>query len=70
MGKPYCPCTYMIQDKIKVIHAGYFTLQCQGQQISWKHVVGLYHRNAGAGTGVSMVAKIKYEHIFIFKNEG
>lgn len=42
-----------------------FVLQCQGQQISWKHVVNLYNRNMGAATGLSMVPKLKYEHIYL-----
>ena len=33
--------------------------------ISWQHVVDLYHRNAGTGAGLSMVHKLKYEHIHL-----
>lgn len=40
-------------------------LKCQGREINWKHIVKLYDRNMGAGTGISMVTKIKYEHVFL-----
>jgi len=36
-----------------------------GQDISWKHVIDLYHRNVGAGPKVTMVHKLKYEHIYL-----
>lgn len=40
-------------------------LQCQGREIGWKHIVKLYDRNMGAATGISMVTKVKYEHVFL-----
>ena len=42
--------------------------QCNGSNIDWKHVVDLYHRNAGRITetpGLSIVPKLKYEHIHL-----
>lgn len=46
----------------------YLTFQCNGNNIEWKHVVDLYHRNAGRVTqapGLSIVPKLKYEHIHL-----
>ena len=43
-------------------------LQCNGSPIDWKLVVELYLRNAGAHTatpGLSLVPKLKYEHIYL-----
>ena len=40
-------------------------IQCQGSEISWKHIVALYYRNMGAATGLSMVPKLKYEHVYL-----
>ncbi|XP_065883726.1 uncharacterized protein [Dysidea avara] len=36
-----------------------------GKYISWQHVVSLYRRTTGAGTGVSLVPKLKYEHLHL-----
>ena len=41
-------------------------MQCNGQNIRWDYIVRLYERNVGAITktpGLSMVPKLKYEHI-------
>ena len=37
--------------------------QHYGEYISWQHAVDLYHCTTGAGSGVSLVLKLKYEHI-------
>lgn len=42
--------------------------QCNGKEISWKHLEDLYHRDSGADTeapGLAMVPKLKYEHIHL-----
>lgn len=42
--------------------------QCNGSSIDWKLVVELYQCNTGAYTatpGLSLVPKIKYEHIYL-----
>jgi hypothetical protein len=41
-------------------------MQCYGQHIRWEYIIKLYERNVGATTvtpGLSMVPKLKYEHI-------
>ena len=51
-----------------VISAILLSFQCNGNTIEWKHVVDLYHRNAGMVTqtpGLSIVPKLKYEHIHL-----
>ena len=43
-------------------------LQCNGSPVDWQLVVELYKRNAGMCTdtpGLSIVPKIKYEHIYL-----
>ena len=37
----------------------------QGKSISWEHVVALYERDHCQGLGLSMVPKLKYEHIYL-----
>ena len=55
----------IISDSCKYMHA--YIMQINGQQISWQHLVDLYHRHRGTGdvpvSGLSMLKKIKYEHI-------
>ena len=43
----------------------YYVLQCQGQTLGWRHIIDLYNRNMGAATGLSMVPKLKYEHVYL-----
>jgi len=38
-------------------------LQCNGKQISWGHLRSLYQRDSGKCTGLSLVPKLKSEHI-------
>ena len=38
--------------------------QCNGSNINWNHVVDLYNRDSGRGSGLAMVPKLKYEHLF------
>ena len=50
--------------------------QVRGKNISWQHLMQLYHGGLGAkrnAGGLSLLPKLKYEHIyfdFIFKDEG
>ncbi len=37
--------------------------QCMGKDVSWCHIVNLYYNNSG--TGLSVIPKLKYEHIFL-----
>lgn len=37
--------------------------QCKGKDISWSHIVNMYHQHCGSG--LSIIPKIKYEHIFL-----
>ena len=39
--------------------------QCQGKDINWSHIVALYLRNAGAATGLNLIPKLKYEHVYL-----
>lgn len=42
--------------------------QCNGTEISWKHLEDPYHRDSGAdrdAPGLSMVPKLRYEHIHL-----
>lgn len=61
MGK--CVKQFNVYCAVSVLFAPY--MQCRGKDISWKHVIALYYRNAGAATGLCMVPKVKYEHIYL-----
>ena len=40
-------------------------IQCNGKDISWSHLVKLYHRNRSADSpGLAMITKLKYEHVW------
>ena len=39
--------------------------QCQGKDLSWSHIVALYLRNGGAATGLNLIPKLKYEHVYL-----
>ena len=39
--------------------------QCQGKDINWSHIVALYLRNGGAATGLNLIPKLKYEHVYL-----
>lgn len=54
-------CTHTI-----IVHCYSSNIQCNGQNIRWDYIIKLYERNVGAITetpGLSMVPKLKYEHI-------
>ena len=36
-----------------------------GKEISWRHLLNLYYTDQGKGTGLSLVPKLKYEHVFL-----
>ena len=40
-----------------------FSVQCSGEEISWRHVVDLYYRDTAKPAGLRQVPKLKYEHI-------
>lgn len=40
-------------------------MQCRGHNISWGHIIQLYYRNAGAASGLCLLPKVKYEHVFL-----
>ena len=42
----------------------YYT-QCNGKDISWGHIEDLYKRDCSKGSGLRLVPKIKYEHIYL-----
>ena len=50
---------YMLDSLSVRVHI-YF--QCDGKEISWRHLEDLYRRNRGE-TGLVLVPKLKYEHI-------
>ena len=41
-------------------------IQCNGKDISWSHLVRLYHNNRSADApGLALITKLKYEHIWL-----
>lgn len=38
-------------------------IQKEDNYILWQHLVALYNRDRGKGTGLSLVPKLKFEHI-------
>ena len=43
-------------------------MQCNGKEISWSHLLSLYHSDAGAdreAPGVTVVGKLKREHLYL-----
>lgn len=43
-------------------------MQCNGKQISWSHLVNLYQldtKHNSQVTGLRLVPKLKYEHIYL-----
>ncbi len=38
-------------------------IQKNGYEISWQHLTDLYERDAGKGSGLALVPKLKLEHI-------
>ena len=40
-------------------------LQNNGKYILWQHLIDLYERDHGKGTGLSLVPKLKYEHLHL-----
>lgn len=41
----------------------HLSLQNNGREISWQHLKDLYERDMGKGSGLSMVPKLKLEHL-------
>lgn len=41
-----------------------FPSQCEGKELSWRHLISLYYRNNGCGQ-LSLVPKLKYEHVYL-----
>ena len=35
------------------------------KDINWSHIVALYLRNGGAATGLNLIPKLKYEHVYL-----
>ena len=42
-----------------------FILKCKGRDIKWSHIIRLYYQNAGAATGLCLIPKLKYEHVYL-----
>ena len=42
----------------------YFS-QYNGKHISWRHLQQLYEQDRGKATGLSLVPKLKYEHVYL-----
>lgn len=40
-------------------------MQKNGRDIAWRHIVALYYRDRGKASGLAMVQKLKYEHIYL-----
>ena len=46
----------------------YVHLQVRGKNISWQHLMQLYHGGLGAkrnAGGLSLIPKLKYEHLYL-----
>ena len=43
----------------------YLLLQCNGKPITWQHVEDLYKRDTISGTGLRLVPKLQFEHIYL-----
>ena len=39
--------------------------QKHGKEIFWQHLIDLYKRDHGKGSGLSLVPKLKYEHVYL-----
>ena len=59
----------IIMQALSIVYIAYFlTFQCNGKEICWSHLEGLYCRESGANRdapGLAMVPKLKYEHIHL-----
>ena len=42
-----------------------FILKCKGRDIKWSHIIRFYYQNAGAATGLCLIPKLKYEHVYL-----
>ena len=62
----FCMHTYFAYMYVYICLYSPPKIQCNGQNIRWDYIIKLYERNVGAITetpGLSMVPKLKYEHI-------
>ena len=41
----------------------FFDAQCNGKSISWHHISALYEEDRQPGVGLTLLPKLKYEHI-------
>lgn len=68
----FCTCLHTIKCiffTIIITKQLYFyclsSFQCNGNYISWQHIVNLYHKETTGNDGVREVPKLKYEHIYL-----
>ena len=47
-----------------ICYLSLLTPQCNGSPILWDHLQALYKSDSGRGSGLAMVPKLKFEHIF------
>ena len=43
----------------------FYNQQRNGKFISWQHLIDLYERDRGKGTGLAIIPKLKYEHLHL-----
>ena len=43
----------------------FISIQKDGNAISWQHLINLYEHDKGKGTGLTMVPKLKFEHVHL-----
>ena len=48
---------------ITIIFFFILLIQNNGKSISWQHLVDLYERDKGKGSGLAMVSKLKFKHL-------
>ena len=46
-------------------HCYMLYMQKDGSDILWEHLVALYNRDGGRGSGMAMITKLKFEHLYL-----
>ncbi len=55
--------TFLVGKYYHFVFWLYFHFLHNGKGILWQHLVGLYAKDSGKASGLSMVPKLKFEHI-------
>ena len=49
--------------KSMMIKISFIIFQCRGKYVSWSHLYSLYKNDSGKGSGLSLIPKLKFEHL-------